>query len=165
MKVIHLISGGDTGGAKTHVHSLLHALGKTAEVTLVCFRDGPFAEGGEGPGHRHARLSRPLLCRPRPGGGADKGRGLRAHTLARLARQPRRGSARPAHPPAHRQHHTQRLETRLHGPSHGRDDLRRAQLLGAAPHQIPRRRLRRDAPPCSSSAASAATTPSPYITE
>ena len=44
VKVIHLISGGDTGGAKTHVHSLLHALGKTAEVTLVCFRDGPFAE-------------------------------------------------------------------------------------------------------------------------
>ncbi len=44
MKVIHLISGGDTGGAKTHVHSLLRSLGKTAEVTLVCFRDGPFAE-------------------------------------------------------------------------------------------------------------------------
>lgn len=44
MKVIQLISGGDTGGAKTHVHSLLRALGKTASVTLVCFRDGPFAE-------------------------------------------------------------------------------------------------------------------------
>ena len=28
VKVIHLISGGDTGGAKTHVHSLLHALSK-----------------------------------------------------------------------------------------------------------------------------------------
>ena len=44
MKVIHLISGGDTGGAKTHVHSLLHGLGKRVDVTLVCFRDGPFAE-------------------------------------------------------------------------------------------------------------------------
>ena len=44
VKVIHLISGGDTGGAKTHVHSLLHALSKKAEITLVCFRDGPFAE-------------------------------------------------------------------------------------------------------------------------
>ncbi len=44
VKVIHLISGGDTGGAKTHVHSLLHALTKTVDITLVCFRDGPFAE-------------------------------------------------------------------------------------------------------------------------
>ena len=44
MKVIHLISGGDTGGAKTHVHSLLHALCRSIDVTLVCFRDGPFAE-------------------------------------------------------------------------------------------------------------------------
>ena len=26
MKVLHLISGGDTGGAKTHVHSLLVGL-------------------------------------------------------------------------------------------------------------------------------------------
>ncbi len=44
MKVIHLISGGDTGGAKTHVHSLLRGLSKSVDVTLVCFRDGPFAE-------------------------------------------------------------------------------------------------------------------------
>ena len=44
MKVIHLISGGDTGGAKTHVHSLLHSLSKTVDVSLVCFRAGPFAE-------------------------------------------------------------------------------------------------------------------------
>ena len=44
MKVIHLISGGDTGGAKTHVHSLLHNLSQSIEVTLVCFRAGPFAE-------------------------------------------------------------------------------------------------------------------------
>ena len=43
MKVIHLISGGDTGGAKTHVHSLLRNLSRGMDVTLVCFRDGPFA--------------------------------------------------------------------------------------------------------------------------
>lgn len=43
MKVIHLISGGDTGGAKTHVHSLLQNLSRGMDVTLVCFRDGPFA--------------------------------------------------------------------------------------------------------------------------
>lgn len=44
MKIIHLISGGDVGGAKTHVHSLLQGLGKTETVQLVCFMDGPFAE-------------------------------------------------------------------------------------------------------------------------
>ena len=44
MKVIHLISGGDSGGAKTHVLSLLQDLNKTITAQLVCFRDGPFAE-------------------------------------------------------------------------------------------------------------------------
>ena len=44
MKVITLISGGDIGGAKTHVLSLLHGLGKTEQVRLVCFREGEFAE-------------------------------------------------------------------------------------------------------------------------
>lgn len=44
MKVIHLISGGDTGGAKTHVLSLLNSLRKTITVQLVCFREGPFAQ-------------------------------------------------------------------------------------------------------------------------
>ena len=44
MKVIHLISGGDSGGAKTHVHSLLQNLTRTIDVTMVCFMDGPFAQ-------------------------------------------------------------------------------------------------------------------------
>jgi len=44
MKVIHLISGGDSGGAKTHVLSLLQRLNETITAQLVCFRDGPFAE-------------------------------------------------------------------------------------------------------------------------
>jgi len=44
MKVIHLISGGDTGGAKTHVLSLLHGLNQTDTAQLVCFRDGEFAQ-------------------------------------------------------------------------------------------------------------------------
>lgn len=43
MKVIHLISGGDTGGARTHVHLLLKHLNIGGEATLVCFMDGPFA--------------------------------------------------------------------------------------------------------------------------
>ena len=44
MKVIHMISGGDVGGAKTHVHTLLAGLSKTEEVLLVCFTNGPFVE-------------------------------------------------------------------------------------------------------------------------
>ena len=44
MKVIHLISGGDSGGAKTHVLSLLQHLNRTITAQLVCFRDGPFAQ-------------------------------------------------------------------------------------------------------------------------
>ena len=44
MKVIHLISGGDSGGAKTHVLSLLKHLNETITAQLVCFRDGPFAD-------------------------------------------------------------------------------------------------------------------------
>ena len=44
MKVIHLISGGDTGGARTHVHLLLKLLNQDQSATLVCFTDGPFAQ-------------------------------------------------------------------------------------------------------------------------
>lgn len=44
MKVIHLISGGDSGGAKTHVHSLLQNLTRIIDVTMVCFMEGPFAQ-------------------------------------------------------------------------------------------------------------------------
>lgn len=44
MKVMHLISGGDSGGAKTHVHMLLQNLSRTIDVTMVCFMEGPFAQ-------------------------------------------------------------------------------------------------------------------------
>ncbi len=43
MKIIHLISGGDVGGAKTHVLSLLSHLMATDDVQLICFTDGDFA--------------------------------------------------------------------------------------------------------------------------
>lgn len=43
MKMIHLISGGDSGGAKTHVLSLLAGLNKTETVHLICFMEGDFA--------------------------------------------------------------------------------------------------------------------------
>lgn len=43
--VLFLISGGDTGGAKTHVLTLLQGLMEQGyRVKLVCFMEGPFAE-------------------------------------------------------------------------------------------------------------------------
>ncbi len=39
-----MISGGDVGGAKTHVHTLLAGLKKTEDVLLACFMEGPFAQ-------------------------------------------------------------------------------------------------------------------------
>ena len=44
MKILHMISGGDVGGAKTHVHTLLAGLMKSETVRLVCFMDGPFVK-------------------------------------------------------------------------------------------------------------------------
>ncbi len=44
MKIIHMISGGDVGGAKTHVLSLLAGLNKTETVHMVCFTEGDFAQ-------------------------------------------------------------------------------------------------------------------------
>ncbi|MBR5543287.1 MAG: polysaccharide pyruvyl transferase CsaB [Oscillospiraceae bacterium] len=43
MKIIHMIGGGDVGGAKTHVLSLVSKLSETNEVVLVSFREGEFA--------------------------------------------------------------------------------------------------------------------------
>lgn len=42
MKVMHLISGGDTGGAKTHVITLLKELQKNVSIELVCLAEGIF---------------------------------------------------------------------------------------------------------------------------
>ncbi len=42
MKVLHLISGGDSGGAKTHLFSLLDKLKNKAEVRVACLIDGVF---------------------------------------------------------------------------------------------------------------------------
>jgi glycosyltransferase involved in cell wall biosynthesis len=44
MKVLHLIGGGDVGGAKIHVLSLVRELGKHIDVKLVALRPGEFAE-------------------------------------------------------------------------------------------------------------------------
>lgn len=63
MKVIHLISGGDTGGAKTHVHSLLSSLSKQIDVMMVCFTDGPFVAEARSLGIRTEVLSGKNLSR------------------------------------------------------------------------------------------------------
>lgn len=44
MKVLHLIGGGDIGGAKSHVLSLVRELGKHIDVKLISFRAGAFAD-------------------------------------------------------------------------------------------------------------------------
>ncbi|MFO8059415.1 MAG: polysaccharide pyruvyl transferase CsaB [Bacillota bacterium] len=42
MRVVHLISGGDTGGARTHVLLLVRVLGERIPVLLVCLTPGEF---------------------------------------------------------------------------------------------------------------------------
>lgn len=42
MRVLHLISGGDTGGAKTHVITLLQELKQKIDIELVCLSEGCF---------------------------------------------------------------------------------------------------------------------------
>jgi glycosyltransferase involved in cell wall biosynthesis len=44
MKVLHLISGGDTGGAKTHIISLIKGLDKLIDAKVVCFIEDTFYE-------------------------------------------------------------------------------------------------------------------------
>jgi polysaccharide pyruvyl transferase CsaB len=44
MRVVHIIGGGDVGGAKTHVLYLLKELGKHIEVKLISLRPGSFAD-------------------------------------------------------------------------------------------------------------------------
>lgn len=43
MKILHMISGGDVGGAKTHVLSLLAGLAQRETVHLICFTEGDFS--------------------------------------------------------------------------------------------------------------------------
>lgn len=42
LKVLHIISGGDTGGAKTHVLTLLEELKKDIDVSILCVMEGKF---------------------------------------------------------------------------------------------------------------------------
>jgi len=42
MKILHMISGGDKGGAKTAVFALLLALNEEVDLTIACFTEGVF---------------------------------------------------------------------------------------------------------------------------
>ncbi len=42
MKVLHLISGGDTGGAKTHIISLIKGIDKLIDAKIICFIEDTF---------------------------------------------------------------------------------------------------------------------------
>ncbi len=44
MKVLHVISGGDTGGAKTHVLTVLNELKKDIDISLMCVMSSKFTE-------------------------------------------------------------------------------------------------------------------------
>lgn len=44
MKVLTLISGGDVGGAKTHVLGLLKKLNESIEANMICFTEGDFVD-------------------------------------------------------------------------------------------------------------------------
>lgn len=44
MKVLHMIGGGDVGGAKIHVLSLVKELGKYIDVKIIALRPGQFTE-------------------------------------------------------------------------------------------------------------------------
>ena len=44
MKIMHMMGGGDVGGAKTHIMTLIQALRENNEVRLISFRDGPFPQ-------------------------------------------------------------------------------------------------------------------------
>lgn len=50
MKILHLIGGGDVGGAKTHILSLLKGLQAENDVLLCSLRGGPFAEEAQAMG-------------------------------------------------------------------------------------------------------------------
>lgn len=42
MRIVHFIGGGDEGGAKSHVLTLVYELGRITPVSLISFRGGPF---------------------------------------------------------------------------------------------------------------------------
>jgi L-malate glycosyltransferase len=50
MRVVHIIGGGDVGGAKVHVLSLVKELGKHIDVKIISLRHGAFADDAKAMG-------------------------------------------------------------------------------------------------------------------
>ena len=61
MKIMHIAGGGDTGGAKTHIITLLKELSKENEVLLISLRSGPFSEAAVDEGIRTVVIDKPVV--------------------------------------------------------------------------------------------------------
>ena len=44
MRIMHVMGGGDVGGAKTHIMNMVTGLALRNDVMLLSFRAGPFAD-------------------------------------------------------------------------------------------------------------------------
>jgi len=64
MKIIHIAGGGDTGGAKTHILSLLKELSKEHDVLLVSLRGGHFPRDAEKEGIKTAVIQGGVIVAP-----------------------------------------------------------------------------------------------------
>lgn len=65
MRILQMMGGGDVGGAKTHIMTLIQALRARNEVMLISFRDGPFPREAEknGINVRVIASFNPIYCR------------------------------------------------------------------------------------------------------
>lgn len=65
MRILQMMGGGDVGGAKTHIMTLIQALRERNEVMLISFRDGPFPREAakNGINVRVIPSFNPLYCR------------------------------------------------------------------------------------------------------
>lgn len=61
MKILHLAGGGDIGGAKTHILSLVKELSRSNQVKLVAFRHGDFAKDAKEQGIDVTQIKHKLL--------------------------------------------------------------------------------------------------------
>ena len=151
MKVIHLISGGDTGGAKTHV-------AQPAANTSTGPSPPSWSASGTAPlprrpaslgiptqimaGNTSCATLPPALEPAYPGGGLCQVihcHGSRANMMGALLRR--------GHRAAGGDHRPQRLQAGLPGPSLQPPHLRQHQLLGPAAAGLPHRRVRRHGGP------------------
>ena len=80
MKTVHLISGGDAGGARTHVLRLLGELNKTGQAQLLCLGGGVLADSARERGIPCETLTGGFFC------AASRGEAI--HPLRRVRSRP-----------------------------------------------------------------------------